>query len=210
MLFCDRCLLLAVSTSSSLLLLLSTTRLVTVEIEDTKVNNKMGQLLSFCSDPDESKKPKALSEPPPQQDDEIVDEIVEDMSSVDANDKDSERLLREEQARLELIVSTAGRDMVAVRSTRANPAYYDQGFAAALAQHLNEKIGSSSALPNSLPPSNVTDVYATLNKSPHVQFDTRENLNTYMDLVAESLLASLVPTKEHLFSGVGPMVENLL
>jgi hypothetical protein len=169
----------------------------------------MGQLLSFCSDPEESEKPTLLSEPQPRQEEAVVDELVETTSSSDVYDKDSERLLREEQARLELIVSTAGRDMVAVRSTRANPGYYDQGFAAALAQHLNEQIGSSSSV-KTLPKATVIDIYTTLNKSPHVIFDKRENSNTYMDHAAESLLASFVPTKEHLFAGVGPMVENLL
>jgi hypothetical protein len=170
----------------------------------------MGQLLSFCSDPEESEKPKLLSEPQPKQEEASVDdELVEATRSSDAYDKDSERLLREEQARLELIVSTAGRDMVAVRSTRANPGYYDQGFAAALAQHLNEQIGSSSSQ-KTLPKATVIDIYATLNKSPHVLFDKRENPNTFMDHAAESLLASFVPTKEHIFAGVGPMVENLL
>jgi hypothetical protein len=47
-------------------------------------------------------------------------------------------LLRQEQARLEMIVQAAGRGMVAVRSTRGSNAYYDQGFAAALGQHLEQ------------------------------------------------------------------------
>jgi hypothetical protein len=47
-------------------------------------------------------------------------------------------LLRQEQARLEIIVQAAGRGMVAVRSTRGSNAYYDQGFAAALGQHLEQ------------------------------------------------------------------------
>lgn len=102
--------------------------------------------------------------------------------------------------------------MVAVRSTRANPGYMDQGFAAALAQHLQEQIGSFSTLPNTLPtPDSNIYVYATLNSSPweHVDFK-KDNPNTYMDHVAESFLASMIPTKEHLFNQVGPMVENLL
>jgi hypothetical protein len=90
-----------------------------------------------------------------------------------------------------------------VRSTRANPGYYDQGFAAALAQHLQERIGSSSALPNTLPiPQKDLDVYATLNSAPHVYPN--------MDHVAQTFLQSMIPTSDHLFNQVGPMVENLL
>ena len=182
-----------------------------------------------CSDADESEKPKLLGDAPQisehsalfeQQSIQADDATTESQQRLDNNkDAEAERALREEQARLELIVSTAGRDMVAVRSTRANPGYYDQGFAAALAQLL---ASGSFALPNTLPePCANTNVYATLNSSPweHVQLGTKttglagcagENPNTYMDHVAESFLASVVPTKEHLFSNVEPMVENLL
>ena len=146
----------------------------------------MGALFSFCSDPEESEKPKILGDaaaPPSehsdsaleqhQQQEQDQDNAVESQQAAtesnNSNKDEAERALREEQARLELIVSTAGRDMVAVRSTRANPGYYDQGFAAALAQHLQEQIGSSSALPNTLPvPQKDLDVYATLNSAPHV------------------------------------------
>ena len=194
----------------------------------------MGQICSFCSDPDEADKPKILGVPEStsllqdehslslQEEQVAVDSSSASQQPLGDSDADAERALREEQARLELIVSTAGRDMVAVRSTRATPGYYDQGFAAALAQHLQEQIGSTSALPKTLPPisSNIS-VYSTLNKSPweNIQLGTKttglagcagENPNTYMDHVAESFLASMVPTKEHLFAHVGPMVENLL
>ena len=59
---------------------------------------------------------------------------------IDSPAEDAEHLKkqREEQARLDLIVSTAGRGMVAVQSTRGSTGYYDQGFAAALAQHLDQ------------------------------------------------------------------------
>jgi len=193
----------------------------------------MGALLSFCSDAEESEKPKLLGDAPQSSEHSALQEqpqnahtdetATEPQQPLDTSkDAEAERALREEQARLELIVSTAGRDMVAVRSTRANPGYYDQGFAAALAQHLQEQIGSSSALPNTLPkPASDINVYATLNNSPweHVQLGTKttglagcagENPTTYMDHVAESFLASMIPTKEHLFNQVGPMVENLL
>jgi hypothetical protein len=174
----------------------------------------MGALLSFCSDAEESEKPKVLGDAPSEDSNTALEqqphqheenEVESQQATLDttSNKNEAERALKEEQARLELIVSTAGRGMVAVRSTRANPGYYDQGFAAALAQHLQEQIGASSTLPNTLPtPSPDIDVYATLNSAP--------NVNSSMDHVAESFLASMIPTSEHLFNQVGPMVENLL
>jgi hypothetical protein len=62
------------------------------------------------------------------------------------------KALREEQTRLDLIVSAAGRGMVAVRSTRGSTGYYDQGFAAALAQHLEQTTQFPNQLPIRLPP----------------------------------------------------------
>lgn len=190
--------------------------------------------------------------------------------------------MREEQARLELIVQNAGRGMVAVRSTRGSTGYYDQGFAAALAQHLEQTTKFPDHLPVRLPPppdkstslsskadenknttntsstaspslssiknsnnttnndggaessnaassSNATalssaspnSVYSRLsqpqwegialgNKGSGLAGCAGENPNTYMDHVAVSYLDSVVPKKERLFAGVGPMVENLL
>jgi hypothetical protein len=131
------------------------------------------------------------------------------------------KLLREEQARLDLIVSAAGRGMVAVRSTRGSTGYYDQGFAAALAQHLEETTQFPDRLPVRLPPADASSsVYERLSRP---QWDrialgnggglagcAGENPIRYMDNVAESLLDSVVPAKQQLFVGVSPMVENLL
>jgi len=66
-------------------------------------------------------------------------------------DEGLSRALREEQARLELIVQAAGRRMVAVRSTRGSTGYYDQGFAAALAQHLERTTEFPARVPVRLP-----------------------------------------------------------
>lgn len=57
-------------------------------------------------------------------------------------DNDEYIALREEQARLEMIVQGTGRGMVSVRSTRGSTGYYDQGFAAALWQHLEQNKSS--------------------------------------------------------------------
>ena len=198
---------------------------------------------------------------------------------------------REEQARLDLIVSTAGRGMVSVRSTRGSTMYYDQGFAAALALHLEQTTQFPNELAIRLPPppsssSNLTaksssaigpsdgdgeagaaastagtslstaagegatgpssgamgnggaeggegdanstatsatsnGVYARLSqplwqgiklgtKGTGVAGCAGENPVTYMDQVAESLLEDIVPSKQKMFLGAQPIIENLL
>ena len=62
------------------------------------------------------------------------------------------KAMREEQNRLDLIVQAAGRGMVSVRSTRGSTGYYDQGFAAALGQHLEQTTKFPDHLPIRLPP----------------------------------------------------------
>jgi hypothetical protein len=138
--------------------------------------------------------------------------------------KENERLqaLREEQARLELIVQATGRGMVAVRSTRGSTGYYDQGFAAALAQHLEQTTKFPGKLPVPLPAAHADDsIYARLTqqKWDGIALGTKggglagcagENPNTYMNHVAESYLDAVIPKKERLFRGIGPIVENLL
>lgn len=137
---------------------------------------------------------------------------------------ENERLqaYREEQARLELIVQATGRGMVAVRSTRGSTGYYDQGFAAALAQHLEQTTQFPATLPISLPAAHPTDsIYARLaqpqwegialgTKGGGLAGCAGENPNTYMNHVAESYLDATIPKKERLFRGIGPIVENLL
>lgn len=60
---------------------------------------------------------------------------------------------KEEESRLLLILQTAGRGMVSVRSTRGSTVYYDQGFAAALYQHLEQTAAlATRTLPVRLPP----------------------------------------------------------
>mmetsp|Transcript_27365 Transcript_27365/g.51324 ORF Transcript_27365/g.51324 Transcript_27365/m.51324 type:complete len:268 (-) Transcript_27365:122-925(-) len=69
-----------------------------------------------------------------------------------AEEKERLKALQLEQQRLDMIVSTAGRGMVSVRSTRGSTGYYDQGFAAALAQHLEQTTSFPNRLPVALPP----------------------------------------------------------
>ncbi|EEC48007.1 predicted protein [Phaeodactylum tricornutum CCAP 1055/1] len=134
--------------------------------------------------------------------------------------QEQQRVQAREQARLALIVNKTGQSMVAVRSTRGSNAYYDQGFAAALAQHLEQTTRFAAQVPSRLPPPNAREsVYARLTAAPWhgIQLGPKdglagcagENPNTYMDHVAESYLDSVVPKKEG-FSNARPIVENLL
>lgn len=165
---------------------------------------------------------RLLSEGEQQQQQQQLGLLGEEQAALSSTE-DAERLkaLGEEQARLDLVVSTAGRGMVAVRSTRGSTGYYDQGFAAALAEHLERTTQFPSELEIRLPPPTTSSsVYTCLNQP---QWEgvalgpggglagcAGENPNRYMDNVAESLLDSVVPAKQQLFAGVNPIVENLL
>ena len=129
---------------------------------------------------------------------------------------------QEEEARLQVVLQTAGRAMVSVRSTRGSTAYYDQGFAAALYQHLEQTTQFPESLPSPLPPANTTSsVYSRLSRPPWQDIVlgkqqvglagcAGENPNTYMDHEALTFLDQVRPKKERLFAGTTPMVENLL
>ena len=130
---------------------------------------------------------------------------------------------REEEARLQLILQTAGRGMVNVRSTRGSTAYYDQGFAAALGQHLEQTTTFPDQIPTPLPTSHKlqsSSLSARLSKPQwkDIMLGDKdglagcagENPNTYLDQKAEAFLDQVRPKKENLFAGAKPMVENLL
>jgi hypothetical protein len=65
----------------------------------------------------------------------------------------AEQRLAYENARCTMIVQKTGRAMVSVRSTRGSTVYYDQGFAAALSQHLEQTTQFANHVPARLPPS---------------------------------------------------------
>jgi hypothetical protein len=141
------------------------------------------------------------------------------------------KAMREEQNRLDLVVQAAGRGMVSVRSTRGSTGYYDQGFAAALGQHLEQTTKFPDQLPIRLPPVSSSDaarIHGNNSSDPsspkHTTVFQRlsqpqwenialgkrgtglagcdgENPNTYMDHVAVSFLDSVVPKKERIFHG---------
>jgi hypothetical protein len=64
----------------------------------------------------------------------------------------AEQRLAYEQARCRMIVQKTGRAMVSVRSTRGSTVYYDQGFAAALSQHLEQTTQFANHVAARLPP----------------------------------------------------------
>lgn len=133
-------------------------------------------------------------------------ELQEQQMMKRTNSEEGERLkaLREEQARLDMIVTAAGRGMVAVRSTRGSTGYYDQGFAAALAQHLEQTTTFPETLQLELPkPSTAESLYNRLSQEP-------ATANPPIDNVAETLLDTIIPGKQHLFARVHPIVETLL
>lgn len=151
-----------------------------------------------------------------------------------AESSEVDKATREEESRLELLVQTAGRAMVAVRSTRGSIPYYDQGFAAALAQHLEQttKFPSHAPALPAAPAEASTDSAAALDEEGHSSVYKRlaqpawedlslgikgglagcagENPEKYLDHVAESFLDEVVPKKEQLFTKSKPIVESLL
>ena len=139
-----------------------------------------------------------------------------------AEQRAAEERFREEQARLELIVQATGRGMVPVRSQRGSTGYYDQGFAAALAQHLEQTTQFPEMLEQALPPppppvsggSSSSSVYARLAQPEWegIALGNKDGENpvTYMDHIAELCLDAAIPKKERLFANVEPIMENLL
>ena len=118
----------------------------------------------------------------------------------------------QEEQRLELIVQATGRGMVPVRSPRGSTGYYDQGFAAALAQHLEQTTVFPERLAVPLPPPCRSNVYACLAQPEWVALGTKDGENpvAYMDHMAEQFLDATIPKKERLFANVAPIMENLL
>lgn len=160
----------------------------------------MGNL--FCSDGSEPVKPSAVMEAhrPNNKDDQPAVEDI--LVSVVPPQEEQLHLLKKEQARLELIVSSAGRDMVSVRTNRASHYYNDQGFAAALSQHLQQTLSGEKTSKTELPPPS-GDIIAVLGRPVASQ----KNVDHVMERCVSEQLSV---TKEQLFSGYKPIVENLL
>ena len=151
----------------------------------------------------------------------LQEQNVDSAPPISKEDEERLKAQREEQARLDMIVNAAGRGMVAVRSTRGSTGYYDQGFAAALAQHLEQTTQFPDQLAVRLPPpSTQSTVYERLSQP---QWDgivlgnaggtagsRSDNPMQLVDSIAESLLDEAVPTKQKLLAGTSPLVENLV
>jgi hypothetical protein len=147
----------------------------------------------------------------PHHDDEMMDPHNHpEMTRSSSEEGERLKKLREEQARLDMIVTAAGRGMVAVRSTRGSTGYYDQGFAAALAQHLEQTTQFPDSLPVRLPTQSEDSLYNRLSQPFDLPIKVGENSHRYIDDVAETLLDSVVPGKQQHFARVHPIVESLL
>ena len=161
---------------------------------------------------------------------------LDDESDALRAEAERHRALREEQARLELIVSAAGRDMVPVGR---RDAAFDPAYAAAVHAEIAQRGGAMSdhsiqhevnramvskpvrgQMPQSaLPPGDFAAVLDTLSKSrwDGIELGKRgglggcggEDPNYYFDDVAESFLDACVPTRAKLFQGTVAIVENL-
>jgi hypothetical protein len=147
-----------------------------------------------------------------------------------------------EQEQARLVVQATGRAMVGVRAAgsmrrrdgAAGILYYtDQGFAAALAQHL-EQISTAfpDRVPVRLPPISPKAAAAAASCGGGVLARLAqpewegialgmsaeggaagcggENPGTYMDHVAEQFLDRVVPKRERIFAKTAPMMDNLL
>jgi len=163
-----------------------------------------------------STKASGLAMPPTQQ--------AMDGSTTKQSDREEDKNaieVRKETLRLQGILESAGRQMVAVRSTRGSTAYHDQGFAAALYQHIEQTTRISESVVHLPEPDKTKTVLARLSK-PLWQ-DIRlgdhesgvagcgdEDPIAYVDRTSEAYLDKLKPTKDRMFSGLDPMVDSLL
>lgn len=147
--------------------------------------------------------------------------------SLTETDPGQMQAVKEEQARLEWIVQATGRRMVGVRTNRSAQGYYvDQGFAAALYQHLEQTTELPSRLSDEFPAaggaSSAATSASTSNKllkmlsAPtwdpiHVRSDGYGGKHPaeFLDHVAETFLDEVLP-KKNLFAGLEPMVDNLI
>lgn len=117
---------------------------------------------------------------------------------------------RAEEQRLQQILHAAGRGMVSVRSTRGSTAYYDQGFAAALYQHLESTAKFPEKLPTPLPKAASTDVYSRLCQPAWENCSSGEPTDRFMDRQAAAFLEQIKSPSQQVFAGCPAMVENLL
>lgn len=114
-----------------------------------------------------------------------------------------------EDARRNFIVQVAAREMISIKSSRGSAGYFDQGFAQALADHLEETTNFADSIPHHLPMP-AADVSKAAIYQRLSQADDTETVLADVDSDVESFLYSSVPKKERLFSSAGPILENVL
>lgn len=150
--------------------------------------------------------------------------------STSGGDPEQLRVVKQEQARLEWIVQATGRRMLGVRTNRGSQGYYvDQGFAAALYQHLEQTTSLPARLPSglsNLPTSGSSSssddlLYRRLTAPTWESFRLHsdgyggggggggKNPVEDLDHVAETFLDEVVP-KKSLFADTEPVVEILI
>mmetsp|Transcript_31324 Transcript_31324/g.47367 ORF Transcript_31324/g.47367 Transcript_31324/m.47367 type:complete len:177 (+) Transcript_31324:126-656(+) len=176
----------------------------------------MGGIFSNCTDPnEESNKQKHKNGDvfQPVQGDELASDTTAKALLQNANNNESRgngipdesaelrRLQKEEEERLQLIVSTAGRDMVSIQSTRGATYYHDQGFAAGLSQLLQKTLPTTHSHPKLPKPADSENILGLLVSPVKVE----ETPLWEMAVVNEA-----TTTKEQLFAKCPQIVENLL
>jgi hypothetical protein len=114
-----------------------------------------------------------------------------------------------EDARRNYIVQVAAREMISIKSSRGSAGYFDQGFAKALAEHLEETTSFAASMAYSLPePTDDLSKSAVFQRLS--QPDDRDSTVAEAIDDVESLLDSTIPKKERLFASAGPILDNLL
>jgi len=153
----------------------------------------------------------------------LIETQTDNDDETNPRNEERHRAYQNEQARLELIVSEVGQNMVTIGRAR-DSAYYDQAHAANVTQNLRKNSfllsknlnGLSCAIEGGLGLAgagvNASSVLELLSKGRWEGIDLGQrgvDPDFFLDDCAESFLASVLPTKECLFQGVGQIVENL-
>lgn len=153
----------------------------------------------------------------------LADEERQRQAQIDEAER--RRVVLEEQARLEQIVSTAGREMM---TANRRDGYYDPGYAAAVAQNIlkgglpdidnSMNVCLGGIVPSTTSVVDPTEVLHVLSRGrwEGIMLGQKgglggcggEDPNFFFDDCAEGFLAAMLPTKKH-FHESEPIVENL-
>jgi hypothetical protein len=114
-----------------------------------------------------------------------------------------------EDARRNYILQVAAREMISIKSSRGSAGYFDQGFAKALADHLEETTNFADSIPYCLPEPTDDLSKSAVSQRLSQPNDRDSSIAEATDDV-ESLLDATIPKKERLFAAAGPILDNLL